>query len=62
MDIDNEDKEHKKIWCIGTNQDYEKEYLRLTGVGFCFYSFLDFEMFFKIYIFNFFSATRATHD
>jgi hypothetical protein len=34
MDIDNEDKEHKKIWCIGTNQDYEKEYLRLTGVGF----------------------------
>ena len=32
MDIDNEDKEHKKRWCIGTNQDYEKEYLRLTGV------------------------------
>ena len=40
MDIDNEDKEHKKIWCIGTNQDYEKEYLRLTGVG-RFFSFLD---------------------
>jgi len=59
MDIDNEDKEHKKIWCIGTNQDYEKEYLRLTGVGFCFYSFLDFEMFFKIYIFNFFFSHQS---
>ena len=39
MDIDNEDKEHKKIWCIGTNQDYEKEYLRLTGVGRFFFLF-----------------------
>ena len=32
MEIDNDDKEHNKLWCIGTNQDYEKEYLRLTGV------------------------------
>ena len=33
MDIDDDNAEHKKIWCIGTNQDYEKEYLRLTGVS-----------------------------
>ena len=34
MEMDNEEQEHKKLWCIGTNQDYEKEYLRLTGVSF----------------------------
>jgi hypothetical protein len=31
LEIDKEDLEHKKLWCIGTNQDFEKDYYRLTG-------------------------------
>lgn len=31
LETDKDDLEHKKLWCIGTNQDFEKDYYRLTG-------------------------------